>query len=167
MNSRKSDTNVVETSPRQGESNHRYRRLQRTLRSTRSRMHPRCVVCGGEAPHGLQLEFKALADGSVTAEFDCSELLQGYPTTVHGGIVTSVLDGAMTNCLFAQGTAAVTAELRVRFLHPVRTGQSARVTARIERATRRLLFLSAEIVQSKQAVAMAQGKFIPRATKDD
>jgi acyl-coenzyme A thioesterase PaaI-like protein len=34
---------------------------------------------------------------------------------LHGGVISSILDGTMTNCLFAHGTVAVTAELRVRF----------------------------------------------------
>ncbi|MBU0509082.1 PaaI family thioesterase [bacterium] len=164
MSRRKSDLDTVRSALRVHELRDRRGRLQNTLRTTRSRLHPCCVVCGGEVPYGLHLKFEALADGSVTAEFDCSELLQGYPSTVHGGIVTSVLDGAMTNCLFAQGTPAVTAEIRVRFLHPLRTGLHARVMARIIRTTRRLLFLSAELVQLGHVVATAEGKFVPHAS---
>ena len=70
-----------------------------------------CVV----GPAELGLEFRVLADGSVTASFDCGESFDGYGGMLHGGVVSAIADGAMTNSLFAYGIAAVTAELNVRF----------------------------------------------------
>jgi len=135
---------------------------QQTLQTMKSWMHPHCIVCGGQSPSGLHLEFKVHDDGSVMTRFDCSDSIQGYPQVVHGGIVTSLLDGAMTHCLFAQGVAAVTAEIRVRFLRPVVTAEPVIITARCVRAARRLYALTAELVQAGNVAASATAKFLPR-----
>ena len=82
---------------------------------------------------------------------------------LHGGVVASVLDGAMTSCLFAHGHPGATAELTVRFRHPVRTGGVATVRAWIERCAPPLHMLRAELVQNGQIKATAWGKFIDRA----
>jgi uncharacterized protein (TIGR00369 family) len=101
-----------------------------------------------------------MPDGSVQADFDCGDLLEGYPHTLHGGIIASLLDGAMTNCLFAHGLVAVTAELTIRFLRPVVTNQAATVQAWLQRSRRTLHRLEAELRQNGQLMAMATGKFI-------
>ena len=125
----------------------------------RGRAHPHCFVCGSSLG-GLKLHFVSRPDGSVEARFDCDAQYEGYPGIVHGGIVASLLDGAMTNCLFAQGRAALTADLHVRFRHPLVSGREAAVRARIQRDTPPLFVLSAEIVQDAQVKATAIGKFL-------
>jgi acyl-coenzyme A thioesterase PaaI-like protein len=129
------------------------------LDAERRRHHPHCVVCGSANGHGLHLSFSAGADGSVSAVFQCEESLEGYAGIVHGGMVSSLLDGAMTNCLFSHGIAAVTAELSVRFQNLLRIGEPARVRAWITRSTPHLHFLAAEITQSGQVAATACAKF--------
>ena len=59
---------------------------------------------------GLGLRFEPQADGSVAAYFACAPNYQGYPGRLHGGVVSMLLDAAMTNCLFARGIQAVTGE---------------------------------------------------------
>jgi acyl-coenzyme A thioesterase PaaI-like protein len=44
----------------------------------------------------------------------------------------------MTNCLFAHGIVAVTAEMTVRFRHPIKTGVPVIARARIARSQRLL-----------------------------
>ncbi len=104
-----------------------------------------------------------MEDGSVQARFNCDKVFEGYANVLHGGVVSSLLDGAMTNCLFAHGHPGVTAELTVRFRHPVRTGEAVTVRAWIERCFPHLHVLRAELVQNGQLVATARGKFMDRA----
>ena len=89
------------------------------LPSTRARFHPRCVVCSPEHPLGLAQEYILQPDGSVEATFVGSERFEGYSGLLHGGMTAALLDGAMTNRLFARGVQALTAELTVRYRHPV------------------------------------------------
>ena len=65
------------------------------------RLHPHCVICGNENPHGLGVDFRPSADGrGVEATIDCRADFQGHEGRLHGGIVSSLLDGAMVHCLF-------------------------------------------------------------------
>jgi uncharacterized protein (TIGR00369 family) len=125
----------------------------------REQVHPGCVVCSLKNGNGLHLHFDVTENGSVTASFDCDEDMEGYPGILHGGVITSILDGAMGHCIFACGQAAVTVEITVRFRHPVRTGLPATVLARIVRSSRPLYFLEAKIIQNEQVKAVAKGKF--------
>lgn len=126
----------------------------------RRRVHPDCVVCSPRNASGLRLEFVQCADGSLQAEFDCPVHLQGYPDMLHGGMISSLLDGAMTNCLFARGCEGVTAELAVRFRHPVTTGRRATVRAWVHETLPPLYVLKSELIQDLEVKATATGKFL-------
>ena len=136
---------------------------QTELNRARTQTHANCVVCGSASPRGLRLHFVPLADGSVQAAFDCGETFEGYAGTVHGGVISAVLDGAMTNCIFAHGRAGLTGELRVRYRHPVPTNHEATVRGWIERASPPLYFARAELAQDGEVKATATGKFMDRS----
>lgn len=123
-------------------------------------VHRGCVVCGGTNARGLRLRyFRGEGDG-VQAELDCDGSLEGYGGRLHGGVIAAALDGAMTHCIFALGWTAVTAELNVRFKHPVATGRPATVRARLERDLAPLYLLQAELVQDGIVKAAASAKFL-------
>ena len=96
---------------------------QTRLKTVRTQAHPYCVVCSQSNPLGLGLEFTVHDDGSVSASLHGHFALEGFQGCLHGGMIASLLDGAMTNCLFAQGHVAMTAELKVRYRKPVFIGQ--------------------------------------------
>lgn len=135
---------------------------QEVLDQTRHHAHPRCVVCGRVHEAGLGLRFRLCNDGSVETRFDCKAAYQGYGGILHGGIAAALLDGAMTNCLFAHGVAAVTAEITVRFRHPVEVGESLIARARVSRPRGPLYVVVAELVQDGRVKATATGKFMER-----
>lgn len=125
-------------------------------------VHSGCFFCGHENPIGLQLEFHAREDGSVLAAFRCGHRFEGYRETLHGGFVAALLDTAMTNCLFARGVTAVTAELRVRYLRPARPGEWTQVRASVARARRPAYRLVAEMLQEGVLVARAGATFMAK-----
>ena len=133
---------------------------QLELRETRAQAHSNCVVCSPANNRSLCLEFKASDAGGVQANFDCDKAFEGYTGMLHGGVIAALLDGAMTNCMFARGIAAITAELNVRFRHPVVIGQIATVRAWVDRSSPPLHLLKAEILQNEQLKATALGKFM-------
>jgi uncharacterized protein (TIGR00369 family) len=134
--------------------------MRARLSELRSRGHEHCIVCAPSHPLGLQVNYRIGADGVVHAEFPCDRAFQGYPGQLHGGVIAALLDGAMTNCLFAHGIEAVTAELKIRFLRPLLPDRIAEVNAHLARAYRRLYVLEAELIQGQVTVARAQGKFL-------
>lgn len=58
-------------------------------------------------------------DGGVCCTLEADPAWQGYSGTLHGGMICTLLDAAMTHCLFSLGLEGVTADLQVRFLNPV------------------------------------------------
>jgi acyl-coenzyme A thioesterase PaaI-like protein len=91
--------------------------------------HPACIACGFN-PGGFGLRFETL-DGRMTTRFTCGSRYQGYPGMLHGGVIATLVDATMTQCLFARGIMAYTAKLQLRYRHPVRVGSEAIVQARI------------------------------------
>ena len=79
-----------------------------------------------------------------------------------GGVIASMLDGAMTNCLFAQGIVAVTGELTVRYWKPVLIGCELQLRAWIEGQHRPLYLMRAELAQQGCVNATASAKFMER-----
>jgi len=132
---------------------------QNTIANIRDLVHPKCVVCSFGNGSGLHLEFDIADDGSVTAAFQCDEAFDGYPGMLHGGVISSILDGAMGNCMFACGQATVTVEMTTKFRYPVATGRDATVSARITRFSHPMYLLEAEIIQDGKLKATAKGKY--------
>jgi len=89
-----------------------------------------CFACGKDNPDGLRLEFESVGD-EVRTSIEFPKKFQGYSGVVHGGLVTTVLDEAMVTLLNRMGYLALTAELSVRFLKPVRVGERVNVSARL------------------------------------
>ena len=135
---------------------------QTVLERTGKSAHSGCLFCGRQNPIGFKLTFHAREDGSVHAVFPCERPLQSYPETLHGGVVSALLDSAMTNCLFSRGIVAVTAELTVRFLSPVRLDHPVEVTAAVTRIHGSLYYLQAELTQGRTLTARAQATFIKK-----
>lgn len=136
------------------------KQAQSLLESTRSSAHTNCMFCGQYDPMGFHLAFHAQDDGSVRAVFDCERSLQGYSETLHGGVVSALLDAAMTNCLFSRGIVAVTAELTVRFVRPARTGQPAELAAAVAGVRGALYDMRAELTQGGILRAHARARFM-------
>jgi len=128
--------------------------------------HRQCFACGPANPDGLGLHFRSAGADGVVAHCTIDEKFQGYDGVVQGGIVSLLLDSAMTNCLFRLGIKAMTARLSVRFRSPVQTRIPLVVTACLlqreqPRQLRKMVYtLSATIEQDGEARATATGTFV-------
>ena len=130
------------------------------LLNTQAEAHPFCFVCSGSNPMGLALRCEPQADGSVAATFLGNCALEGYSGLLHGGVIAAMLDGAMTNCLFAHGCPALTVELRVRYHASVMASEQVLVRAWLEEDAHGLYQLRAELTQGTAVKASATGKFM-------
>ncbi|MCP4547660.1 MAG: PaaI family thioesterase [bacterium] len=128
--------------------------------------HAECLLCGARDPLGLGLAFKRDADGAVSARLTCRNQWQGYPGQLHGGMIASVLDSAMTHCLFHHGVQAVTGEMQTRYLHPVPSTAEAKLRAVITQARPPLFRLRAELLVDERVLAWSEAKFM-QLTPDD
>jgi acyl-coenzyme A thioesterase PaaI-like protein len=130
------------------------------LAQTRQDAHPFCYVCSASNPMGLALRYTPAPDGSVSATFLGNCALEGYSGMLHGGVIAALLDGAMTNCLFARGIRALTGDLRVRYRSPVQAAEQLTVRAWVASSWSELFHLEAELTQAGKIRARAQGKFM-------
>jgi acyl-coenzyme A thioesterase PaaI-like protein len=138
----------------------------RRLASLRARDHAYCMICGPGNPFGLQLAFRAYDDGAVEASFLCGEAYQGYDGIVHGGMLASLLDGAMANCLFAHGISGVTGHFNMRILHPVTTDRPILVRAWPVETRGRMHTLKGELLQDGRTMVRGTAKFMALVADD-
>lgn len=132
---------------------------QRHLDASRDEYHPRCVVCWDRHPFGLKVDFRATGAHTVEGTFGCGKFYEGYENVLHGGIVSSLLDGAMASCILAKGLEAYTVGLHVRYRAAVETGVPATVRGTWVKATGPLHLLQASLEQNGQVRAVARAKF--------
>ena len=111
---------------------------------------------------GMNLVFLPDDSGGVKCLFQPSDSFQGYDGLVHGGVIAALLDGAMTNCLFAYGHEALTAELKVRYRQPVLVDDEITVRAWIAKNSTRLYQMQAELVQNNCVKVIATAKFMEK-----
>ncbi len=116
-------------------------------------LNPRCIVCGTANPRGLQLEFR-LDEQCVQASWQPTEEWASFRGTIHGGIITAVLDEAMSKTVIAMGKQAYTVDLRVRFHRVVRPGESYGISAWIVDRRKRRIRTEARVV-SKDGIQHA------------
>lgn len=135
---------------------------QETLDQTRRAAHPHCIACGAQIGSTPRLHFVTTSDEGVEAVFQPSPAYEGYEGLVHGGVIATLLDAAMTNCLFARGLRGLTADLHVRYRHSVLVSGSCLLRSWVERATPPLFVLKAELWQDGQMRVTGTGKFMSR-----
>ena len=115
-----------------------------------------CFACGKDNPIGLKLHFEW--DGKTArAEFTPTELHQGWSGIVHGGIISCLLDEAMSYATLFEKIDTVTARLEVRLKQPVQIGEPLSITGSITRKTRKL-------AEAKAAVSLKDGTAVAEAT---
>lgn len=134
--------------------------------ATRERRHPDCWVCAPSHSTGLGIEFEADESGAVKGIFSGNPAFTGYPGLLHGGVISSLLDGAMTNCLMARGTPGLTARLEVRFLKPVTIGKPVTVRGWWEKSRGNLHILGADLRQDGEVMATAVSRFMDYPGKE-
>lgn len=96
--------------------------------STQAKPSDHCFACGSRHPHGLHLRFSRDGDHGVEALWQADEAWESFEGVIHGGIVSTVLDEAMSHAVAATGVPALTCELRVRLRHRIEPGERLHVS---------------------------------------
>jgi uncharacterized protein (TIGR00369 family) len=118
-----------------------------------------CFGCGGANENGMLLTFEVdLEQKKIRGNFVLGARYQGGGGMAHGGIIALLLDEVMGKvCRFENVRSAVTAELNVQFLKPVRVAEEIVVEGWQEERKGRNLFLYGEI-RNLAGVVLAKGK---------
>jgi uncharacterized protein (TIGR00369 family) len=115
-----------------------------------------CFACGRTNPFGLHLDFSVARD-RATARFTARREHSGFDDTVHGGIVTTLIDEAMGWAIFHKGVWGVTGKLTMTFRRPVPIGEELEVTAAITKETRRAIETHGEL-RDREGTLLAEGE---------
>ncbi|MDO8567474.1 MAG: PaaI family thioesterase [Dehalococcoidales bacterium] len=115
-----------------------------------------CFGCGNNNPFGLKLHFKW--DGQTArAEFIPGEHYQGWKGIIHGGILSCILDEAMTYAAHFQGLNCITARMYVTFKRPAVVDELLVITSSIIKNARR-------IIETRAAIFSRDGTLVAEAT---
>ena len=126
----------------------------------------RCFGCGPANPTGLHLQFMLAPDGSVVSEAVITGAFDGHPGNLHGGVIATLLDEAMSKAVRAQGRFAMTRKMDVDYLRPVPSGAPLRIKGHIVRNERRKYWAEAAILNADDTVlAQATALFIEVSPK--
>lgn len=117
----------------------------------------RCFGCGPANATGLQLEFLLAEDGSVVCLPTVPDRFEGPAGYVHGGIIATLLDEAMSKAVRASGRTSMTRQMEIDYLRPVPSGAAIRIEGRVVRSEGRKHWTEAKIMNAK-GTALAQGK---------
>lgn len=119
-----------------------------------------CLGCGPGNPHGHHLQARRSGEG-VDAQHVFDKRHVGAPGIAHGGAVATVVDDLFGFLLYVVGELAVTRNLNVEYLAPVRLGVPYQCQAELAQRERRKLFMNARITdQEGSLVVTARALFL-------
>ncbi len=125
-----------------------------------------CFVCGRDNPVGLSTRWVNDPErGEVRTTVEIPEHFNGYPGTVHGGILTALLDEAVVRTALLDGgfdDLMVTAKLEVAFRRPTPTRTPVTVVARITRRGASRVVAEAELRLADGAVTASAEALLTR-----
>jgi acyl-coenzyme A thioesterase PaaI-like protein len=124
-----------------------------------------CFGCGPANPQGLHLIFSTdtsdKAHPIATAHFNLDRLHEGPPGHIHGGVVATLLDEAMSKLNRPLNVLAMTRHMEVDYLRPVPLYQPLVLVRRHISREGRKLFHQAEIqTPNGEVLARAKALFI-------
>lgn len=124
-----------------------------------------CFVCGRDNPASLDIQFYRQGD-TIICDWTPHEKHLGYPDRVHGGVVATILDEAMswapTRVWKRMGFSI---ELNVKYRQPVPGGVACRIEAEVVEAKSRTARTSGRIIAPDGSIcAEATGVYFPLKT---
>ncbi|HKW56911.1 MAG TPA: PaaI family thioesterase [Candidatus Acidoferrum sp.] len=122
----------------------------------------KCFGCGGANHAGMKLTFvQDNALRRIVGRFVLGDAYQGGGGMAHGGIIATLLDEAMGKVCRFREVRAVTAELSIEYLKPVKVDQEIVVEGFETDQKGRNLFLAGEIRNGTgEVLARGKGRFV-------
>jgi acyl-coenzyme A thioesterase PaaI-like protein len=122
-----------------------------------------CFGCGPANPQGLHLVFTTDTSNpeapAVTAHIQLTRMHEGPPGHIHGGIVGTLLDEAMSKLNLPLNVLAMTRHMEIDYMRPAPLHEPLILVGRHISRDGRKLFHQAEIQQTDGTV-LARGKAV-------
>jgi len=115
-----------------------------------------CFACGPRHLSGMRLRFERVGD-TVTTTLTARAEHQGFPGYLHGGVISALLDEAMSRVSLLEGRWTLTARMDVRFRRPVLIGQLVTAVAELSRG-------HARSIETRGRVELPDGVVAAEAT---
>jgi uncharacterized protein (TIGR00369 family) len=128
----------------------------------------KCFGCGGANDRGMKLTFvQDNVNKRIVGKFILGEAYQGGGGMAHGGIIAMLLDEVMGKVCRFREVRAVTAELTIQYLKPVKVNEEIVVEGYETEVKGRNLFLVGEIRNAAGVVlAKGTGRFVVIGQKE-
>lgn len=126
------------------------------LMKLQDQYHKNCIFNSNE----FITEYYFNDDGSFVLQFFCNKKYQGYDGIMHGGMISSLIDSAMTKCLFGHGVKAYTVRLNIKYIRPVKVNNKITIIVNImDNKSDIITALCANLLQNGQKMIKADAKF--------
>jgi acyl-coenzyme A thioesterase PaaI-like protein len=117
-----------------------------------------CFGCGPDNPNGLHLHFLLDREAhTASAHVHLTRLFEGPPGHIHGGIIATLMDEAMSKLNRLFDVVAMTRHMEVDYLRPAPLHQDLRLIGHHSHREGRKLYHRAELL-SHDGVVLAQAK---------
>ena len=103
----------------------------------------------------LGIEVESVESGVAVLSMKMRDDLKRNGGIAHGGAIATLIDSAMAFAIIpilAENQRSITVDLTIHYLRPL-SGGSARATARVVRAGRRVITVSAELFDGNEKLA--------------
>ena len=121
-----------------------------------------CFGCGPDNPEGLLLKFTINPEAlTATAAVNLTRRHEGPPGYIHGGLIATLLDEAMSKLNRPLDVVAMTRTMQIDYLRPSPLNQPLTLVGRHDHREGRKLYHRAELTNAEGTIlAQATGLFI-------
>lgn len=115
-----------------------------------------CFACGEKNPIGMKLQF-VLKNDFIETSFVFPKEFQGYKDTVHGGMISLLLDEVMVNLPWKKyQVPVVSAEINVKLKKPLKIGEKVLARAWIEKERRKIFYVKGIVIKEETSEIIAE-----------
>jgi len=124
-----------------------------------NRIQPYSPISGNYNPVAPPLEYRTDGD-KVIADITFSEVYEGPPHMVHGGIVSGIYDQLLAIACTCQDKAGPTAYLNIKYKQPTPLNKPLRFEAQIARIEGNKVYAEGHCFAGEQLLSQAEALFI-------
>ena len=129
--------------------------------SLHARENENCIICGNKNSEGMHINYKLSPEGIIKANWTPSAKYEGFKGIIHGGVLSAVIDEAMSKAVITSNIEALTVELNIRFHNYVNSGDKLKIEAWIVKKHKRKIITEGILYRENgDKILHAKGTFL-------